>query len=80
MGNLLFIVIERREEEVAKARDKQQQVEQAITAWEKKKDENLKRFLTSQAKICEEEKQKFEQEAERKAISKLAFDKWFVNY
>jgi len=80
MGNfLLVIVIERREEEAAKARDKQQQVEQAITAWEKKKDENLKR-LTSQAKIREEKKQKFEQEAERKAISKLAFDKWFVNY
>ena len=76
----MHVVIERREEEAAKAGDKQQQVKQAITAWEKKKDENMKRFLTSRAKIREEEKQKFEQEAERKAISKLAFDKWFVYY
>lgn len=69
---------ERIEEEATKAREKRQQAEQAIIAWKKKKDENSKSFLTSQAKKCEEEKQKLEQEAEKKAISKLAFDKWFV--
>ena len=73
----MSFVIERREE-ATKAREKQQQAEQAIAVWQKKKDKNLKSFLTSQAKKCEEEKQRLEQEAEKKAISKLAFDKWFV--
>lgn len=70
--------IEQEEEEATKAKEKQHQAQQAIAAWQKKKDENLKIFLTSQAKKHEEEKQRLEQEAERKAISKLAFDKWFV--
>ena len=71
-------LVERIEEEAIKAREKKQQAEQAIAAWKKKKDENLKSSLTSQVKMCEEEKQILEQEAEKKAISKLAFDKWFV--
>ena len=53
-------------------------MELAIAAWRKRKDENLKSFLTSQTKKHEEEKQRLQQEAERKSISKLAFDKWFV--
>ena len=71
-------IIERKEEEVTKAREKQEQVEQAIAAWQKRKDEKLKSFLASQTKKHKEEKQRLQEETERKSISKLAFDKWFV--
>lgn len=48
-----------------------------IASWQQKKDEKLKDLHTKRAKQRQEEKQKLEQEAERKGISELAFNKWY---
>jgi len=50
-----------------------------IAAWQKKKDQKLKGLHVKQAEQREEEKQRLEQESERKSISTLAFDKWYVS-
>ena len=73
------LILEREEEEASKADERKQQAEIVIASWQKQKGEKLKGLHAKQAKQREEEKQRLEQEAERKSISRLAFDKWYVS-